>query len=439
MKKRVKSLLQTISELYSYYRKPVYFGFIQGHTYLNDVQIGEIEKLIGKFDQNINSLFEKRYASLIGDGYATTLASGRMLFYVLLKVLNIKKDDEVILSNFTCSVMPNAVIRAGAKPVYSELDEYTYGSDPADIEKRITPKTKMIVAQHSFGIPCKIKEIREIADRHKIFLLEDSALTLGSEVDGIPVGNFGDASLFSMDHLKPINTMIGGLLFTKDKGLYDQIIAEVQKAEPLSVVHQKKLFRQFLLERKYSAPPNYGKLIALTKLKNALPLFLAKKYDTGFLGKDTSIKTIEEQSYPYPAAYPSFLAKLGLYELEQWQQKSDQLIELKKRYISLFKKNNLSSYLLDTYYENESIIPLRFLIKINNVEQMRSDLNDFLDIGMSWFVDPMNKSIANCNICKNREHFCCKSSINLPCNIDNEWAEYLLDVIAKAFKRHKSL
>ena len=147
-----------------------------------------------------------------------------MGFYVLMKSLGVSSGDEILFTAATCSTMINAALRIGATPIYADIDPNTFGSDPNDIEKKITHKTKIIVAQHSFGIPCDITAIKKISVSNNIFLFEDCALTLGSRVNGITVGNFGDAALFSTDHSKPINTMIGGLIYTCDHVLYQKLI-----------------------------------------------------------------------------------------------------------------------------------------------------------------------------------------------------------------------
>ena len=138
-----------------------------------------------------------------------------MGFFVLMKVLGIGSGDEVVLCGSTCSVMPNAILKVGAKPVYSDVDKNTFGSCPRSIEACITPNTKLVVAQHSFGIPCDIDVIEKFCKDNGIFLVEDCALALGSKLREKNVGTFGDAAIFSTDHSKPINTIIGGLYILK--------------------------------------------------------------------------------------------------------------------------------------------------------------------------------------------------------------------------------
>ena len=145
--------------------------------------------------------------------------------------------------------MANAIIRAGASPVYADIDPETFGSSAKAIKKVLTSQTKMIVAQHSFGIPCDIQPIVELAQAKNIFLLEDCALTLGSKLNNVVCGNFGNAALFSTDHSKPLNTLTGGLIYTQKKSLYKKLKAVQKNVPPLAKSKQHALWKQLLFER----------------------------------------------------------------------------------------------------------------------------------------------------------------------------------------------
>src|SRR3990170_5318030 len=237
---------------------PYQIGFVVGHSHLTNEQIFKIRQVLNSYntEETVND-YEQRFAELIGTGYGISFAAGRMAFYMLMKALEIGKDDEVILLGFTCSVIPNAVLRIGASPVFADIDCETFGSDANSIEGRITSKTKLIVAQHSFGIPCKIKKIVEIAKKYNIFLVEDCAIAFDSAVNGIKVGNWGDAAIFSTDHTKPLNTLIGGFLYTKNKLLYEKVKRTSVDLPHLGKSHQERLFKQFIHERINYIPEHY--------------------------------------------------------------------------------------------------------------------------------------------------------------------------------------
>jgi len=175
--------------------------------------------MVGTHNPEIVRAFESSFAAIVGSGEAVSYGSGRMAFYSLMKVLGIGEGDEVILPGFTCSVMVNAILRVGATPIFSDIEEDTFGSEPKSIERSLTARTRMIVAQHTFGYPCDIEAILQIANQSGVFLVEDCATSLGTTVGGRTVGDFAHAAIFSTDHTKPINTLIGGMLYTQDQGL----------------------------------------------------------------------------------------------------------------------------------------------------------------------------------------------------------------------------
>lgn len=133
-----------------------YFGFIQGHSHLLLKDIQKIRSLVGEDSDEIIRNYEKKFAELVGPGEAVSYAAARMGFYELMRIQGVGIGDEVILLGATCAVMVNAVRRTGATAVFSDIDHETFGSSCQAIEVCITPKTRMIVAQHSFGIPTKI-------------------------------------------------------------------------------------------------------------------------------------------------------------------------------------------------------------------------------------------------------------------------------------------
>lgn len=135
---------------------------------------------------------------------------GRVALYAILKAAGVRSGDEVILPGFTCVVVPNAVIYLGAKPVYVDIDPATYNIDTDRIEEKITGKTKAVIAQHTFGVPAKMDRISEIANKHDLYVIEDSCHAIGSKYRQQEVGTFGDAAFFSSQWSKPVTTGLGG-------------------------------------------------------------------------------------------------------------------------------------------------------------------------------------------------------------------------------------
>lgn len=167
--------------------------------------------------------FEKKIASHVGVKYALAVNSGTSGLHALLIACGIKEGDEVIVPSFTFIATANACLMVGAKPVFAEVEKETYGLDPKDVEKKITKKTKAIIVVHYGGMACKIKEIKKIADKHGLLLLEDAAEALGAKVDGKNAGTFGIASMFSFCGPKVITTGEGGVVVTDSKKVYEKL------------------------------------------------------------------------------------------------------------------------------------------------------------------------------------------------------------------------
>ena len=139
-----------------------------------------------------------------------------MSLYVILEVLGIGPGDEIILPAFTSVVVPNAMIYRGVKPVYVDIEAVTYNIDVSKIEEKITPKTKAIYAQHTFGIVFSMEVIGGIAEKHGLYVIEDCAHALGASLNGRMAGTLGHVAYFSTDHSKVISTSSGSMITTDD-------------------------------------------------------------------------------------------------------------------------------------------------------------------------------------------------------------------------------
>ncbi len=166
--------------------------------------------------------FEDKFAQYTGAAYAHAVTSGTTALMTSLAALGISAGDEVITQGFTFVATFEAIIESGAVPVPAEIDE-TLNLDPADFEKKITEKTKAVIPVHMLGSPARIQEIIEIARRHNIRVIEDTAQAIGAAVGGKKVGTWGDAGTFSFDFYKTVTTGEGGMVVTNDRDLYVKI------------------------------------------------------------------------------------------------------------------------------------------------------------------------------------------------------------------------
>jgi dTDP-4-amino-4,6-dideoxygalactose transaminase len=167
--------------------------------------------------------YEEAFAEYFGAKRAFSFWKGRVALYAILKALGIKKGDEVVLPGYTCVVNVNPIEYLGAKPVYVDIEPNTFNMNPALLEAKITPRTRVIIAQHTYGYPCDMDAIINIATKRNIVVIEDCCLAFGSTLKGKIVGTFGKAAYFSSQWNKPFTTGLGGMAITNDNNLAERI------------------------------------------------------------------------------------------------------------------------------------------------------------------------------------------------------------------------
>lgn len=166
--------------------------------------------------------FENSFAEYIGVKYGTAVSNGTVSIHLALLALGIGIGDEVIVPSFTYIASANPIMYLGAKPVFVDSSEDTWQMNELEVERKITDKTKAVIAPHLYGYPCKMDVLREICDKHNIYLIEDCAEAIGSEYKGKKVGTYGDLACFSFFGNKTITTGEGGMVLSNNKELIDK-------------------------------------------------------------------------------------------------------------------------------------------------------------------------------------------------------------------------
>ena len=172
--------------------------------------------------QNIG-LFERQIMHYVGTKHATVFNSGTSALHSALLAYGIGKGDEVIVPSFTFVATANAPLFVGAKPVFADIEDETYGLDPEDVKERTTSHTKAIIPVHYGGCPCKIRELKEIAQDNGLIVIEDAAESFGAKIEESSVGTFGDSAMFSFCQNKIITTGDGGAITTDSEQLRDRL------------------------------------------------------------------------------------------------------------------------------------------------------------------------------------------------------------------------
>ena len=167
--------------------------------------------------------FEEKIAQYVGSKYAVAVSSGTAALHMACFAANIKEGDEVIVSPITFAASANAVLYCGGIPVFADVDPLTYNIDPNIIEDKITNKTKAIIPVDFTGQSVDMDNIKEIAEKHGLLIIEDAAHALGSEYKGRKVGSQADMVEFSFHPVKMITTAEGGVVTTNSEKLYDKM------------------------------------------------------------------------------------------------------------------------------------------------------------------------------------------------------------------------
>lgn len=167
--------------------------------------------------------FEKLVADYTGRKYGVAFNSGTSALHAILLAYNLKRGDEVIVPSFTFIATANAPLFVGAKPVFADIEEETFGLSSSDVQEKITKKTRAVMPVHYGGLPCHIKELQEIADDKGLILLEDAAESIGASIHGKKVGSFSDAAIFSFCANKVITTGEGGMVLTDSKKVWERL------------------------------------------------------------------------------------------------------------------------------------------------------------------------------------------------------------------------
>jgi perosamine synthetase len=161
--------------------------------------------------------FEQMIADYVGVKYAIAVNSGTSALHLIVRSLGIGPGDEVLVPSFTFASSVNAIIYEGATPVFIDIEPETYNLDVCDLEKKITPRTKAIMAVDIFGHPSEWDEIIRISKEYQLRVIDDSCEALGAEYKGRKIGQFGDAAAFAFYPNKQITTGEGGIIVTNNE------------------------------------------------------------------------------------------------------------------------------------------------------------------------------------------------------------------------------
>jgi perosamine synthetase len=357
--------------------------------------------------------FETSFGQWIGLSNTFSFWKGRVALYAILKSLDIKAGDEIILPGYTCVMNVNPIKYLGAKPVYVDIEPNTFNINPDLIESKITPRTKILLAQHTYGYPCDMDRILALAKKYNLTVVEDCCLCLGSTYKGQKMGTFGTAAYFSFQWNKPFTTGLGGMLVTSNKKLADKIhtMRDTQACQPsakevLLLEAELSVYRLFIFPR-------------TTAMAQQLFRFLTKK---GVVVGSSSSAEFE------PVMAPDFFKLMSPYQVRcglHQIHKIEQNIAHRKKMAAAYDQLLTQKSFPPRYYD-ESLIdpvlvryPLRIKEKTKAIEMAASagvELGSWFECPLHPVETPLEKYDYIPGICPVAEKTS-KETVNLPLHL----------------------
>ena len=207
--------------------KPVRSGLLTyGHQWIDDEDIGAVAEVF-KSDwitqgPKVNE-FEAKVAEYCGAKYAVAVSSGTAALHAACAVAGISNGDESITTPITFAATANAIVYCGGKPVFADIKEDTLNIDPEEIRRKLSPRTKAILPVDFAGHPADLDEIRAIAKKRNLIVIEDASHALGAEYKGHKIGSLADMTIFSFHPVKHITTGEGGMILTDNEEFYEKL------------------------------------------------------------------------------------------------------------------------------------------------------------------------------------------------------------------------
>lgn len=190
---------------------------------------GEMRRVVrpapADLDPGLVPLWEDTFTRWVGVGHGVAVSSGREGMDLLFEAMGIGAGDEVIIPAYTLKALVGLLKARGIVPVAADVEPDSFNIDPAQVRRRIGPRTRAVLAAHLFGSPCRIAELMAIGRETGVKIVEDCAHSVGASIGGRMTGAWGDAAFFSFEMIKPVNTYGGGMVVTHDAALAGRLRA----------------------------------------------------------------------------------------------------------------------------------------------------------------------------------------------------------------------
>lgn len=306
--------------------------------------------------------FEEAFAEVMQAKHAIAVNTGTSALHLAISAAEIKENDEVILPSFTFVATAEAIVIAGARPVFVDIDPETYNISPAKIEEVITKNTKAIIPVDLYGLPAEMELVREIADKYGLTIIEDAAQAHGAAYKGKPPGAFADTACWSFYASKNMTTGEGGMVTTNNDEIVEKIRfmrshGEKEKYKSIMLGHnyhmselhaaigcvQLKKLPRFSEERSRNSTRLSTRLKKLERLqlprepkdaKHSWYLYTARLRDSQTNERDAMVNALQQKGigaavyYANPIHLMPYYRKFGEFRLEETEKAAGQVFSL---------------------------------------------------------------------------------------------------------------
>jgi dTDP-4-amino-4,6-dideoxygalactose transaminase len=324
--------------------------------------------------------YENKFAEWFGAANGFAFWKGRVALYAILKTLGVGGGDEVILPGYTCVMDVNPIKYLGARPVYVDIEPETFNINVNLLEEKVSPNTKVIIAQHTYGYACDMDTIMNIAEKNGIPVIEDCCLAFGSKYKGKTVGTFGEAAYFSFQWNKPYTSGLGGMVITSDMELAEKI--ESLRANELCCPSNKEvimLWAQLVAYRLFVYPRT-------TALAQQFYRYLTKKGVV--IGSSATCEFKPEMADDFFKGMSSVQARSGLRQLKKIDQNIAHRRKIAELYDRLLKEKGWKS----RNYDKSVMEPImvRYPVRIAEKDKALAEAaTSGIELG-SWFECPIH-------------------------------------------------
>lgn len=329
---------------------------------------------------NIKQQYESSFSKWFNGQGAFSFWKGRVALYAILKAVGVNDGDEVVLPGYTCVMDVNPVKYLRAKPVYVDIEPDTFNINVNLLEGKITPRTKVIIAQHTYGYVCDMDAILEVANRHNITVVEDCCLCLGSTYKGKLAGTFGKAAYFSFQWNKPFTTGLGGMAICHDENLAKSIalLCERELAQP-SFKEAAMLAVQLLIYRAFIYPRT-------TALAQSLFRWLVRKGVV--VGSSSTAEFKPTMADDFFKAMSCIQVKSGLRQLKKIEYNIAHRKEMAKLYDEMLSEKGWVPRQYDSAVQDPVMV--RYPVRIRQKEKALAEAASAgVELG-SWFECPLH-------------------------------------------------